>query len=101
MRVSVRQQGGVLGIDQTVEVDEATLADDEAAAFRGLASKCAGVIVAAPAKAPAGTSYDSMTTTVEIDDDGTTHAITVQSGDDVPAPVTALIKAVTESGSAG
>jgi hypothetical protein len=111
VRVSVRQQGGLLGVDQTTEVAgsvarlhdrgavtvERRLGRSVRAELARLSTACAPMLERAGVETEASDVPDAMTTTVEIDDGGTTQTVTFRSGDDVPAPLLDLVAAVLDA----
>ena len=108
MRVAVTQQGGLFGVDQTVEVvdgvarvldagkvtSEHTLDPQTTARLSKLAGQCASAIPNRESLRAAKGVSDAMTTTVAIDDGGASHELTVSSGDDVPDDLGRLIAEV-------
>ena len=112
VRVSVRQQGGLFGVDRVSEVDGTTarLVDNGAVTatrqltapvgdgIARLAEACAALdeddaVTAGAADVPA----DSMATEVRIEQGGTARTMTFASGDDVPAALRDLVAAVLDA----
>lgn len=101
MNVTVSQDGGVFGGDQTVEIVEgvARLVDNgettherslDAATttkIEDLAARCVPEIATFVPESPSRRVADSMTTTITIDDGVTSHAVTMTSTDDMPTAV--------------
>ena len=117
VRVSVRQHGGLFGVDRVSEVDGRTarlveegavtatrqLAAPVGDGIAQLAEACAAVLdadggeAAGAGDAAADVPADSMATEVRIEQGGTARTLTFASGDDVPAELKDLVAAVLDA----
>jgi hypothetical protein len=109
MRISVRQRGGLLGLDREIETDGAVVrvtehgrswygrSPDSAQRdhIRDLAtavSRISDRVVATYGDLPS----DSMATAIAIESDGERKRMTLRSGDSAPEPVWDLIAVLEE-----
>ena len=107
MYVAVRQRGGFLGLDRTVEIDEGKVLVTENGVARPAAALdesqrarieelVGGVIKSTDAVVTfhGSTPSDSMDTRIEVDDGSRRRTVQLRSGDQAPTEVWELLGAV-------
>jgi ABC-type metal ion transport system substrate-binding protein len=108
VKVSVHQQGGILGVDRLVEVSDGavtvtehgarrTIGELEGQELRTLSELAAQVIQTDLAAGDTPKTYDSMLTVVNIEDGAASRHLAVRSGQEVPPEVRQLVRAVTSA----
>ena len=112
MEISVRQRGGVFGLDRQVEVKDGVLTVSERGVRRALnlpphsaerLNHLAASVLSTSAALrsdPAGPASDEMITEVDISHAGSRRSLALRSGDDAPLEVWDLIGAVGEASEA-